>query len=93
MMSGVMTRELVSVVERERMVEIARNQRIKEIARGGRMLSRTERVSGIVRALKMLMGRPRERGAAPAGGRFATRTNASAEIARTTTGSMAIARF
>lgn len=93
MMMQMLSKELAQVVERERIVEVARPHRTMEFAQGGRNRIQTGRRGGVVRALELLLGRPQRWDAAPTGGVHASNWHARAEIARTASGGMSIARF
>ena len=67
MNNGMMIKETVAVVERERMVDNARRSQRGEVAQGGQYVGPVERITFVVSALLQRMGRPRGRGSAPAG--------------------------
>jgi hypothetical protein len=68
MINQLLVSEMAATVERERMVEIARRGRIDEMARAGLVVGQQERARNVVSAFLQRMGRPRNRGSAPAGG-------------------------
>jgi hypothetical protein len=93
MNNGLMVKEMIATVERERMVMIARNSRVDLIAQGGQKTSLMERTSKGVGALLQRMGRPLGRGSAPAGEGVRRLDNAHFDGARYSNQSMSIARF
>jgi hypothetical protein len=60
--------EMAATVERERMVDFARRGRVDQMARAGQMIGQQGRTRKMLSAFLQRMGRPLDRGSAPAGG-------------------------
>ena len=88
-----MIKEMVAIVERERMVHVARRSRLDELAQGGRKMGPSERARFSFSALLQRMGRPLGRGSAPAGEGCGRQIGVNSDAARHILQSMSIARF
>jgi hypothetical protein len=93
MMHQLLLKEMVSAVERERKMDYAQGGRAEMIAQGGRNESPTVRAKKMLGALVQRMGRPLERGSAPAGGETGRLSHANTDSARYSSQSMSIARY